>query len=75
MNIFPNSLLLIILLLETRYFTKKDNHLETCQLGGINSQINHILVRRSDFKLVRDIKVISGEEVVAQHRMLVSDMK
>ena len=30
--------------------------------------------RRSDFKLMRDIKVILGEEVVTQHRMLVSDM-
>ena len=56
------------------YFTKKDNHLITYQSGGINSQIDYILVRRSDFKLMRDIKVILGEEVVTQHRMLVSDM-
>lgn len=57
------------------YFTKKDNHLITYQSGGFNSQIDYILVRRSDFKLVRDMKVIPGEEVVTQHRLLVCDMK
>ena len=49
------------------YFTKKDNHMITYQSGGINSQIDYILVRRSGFKLIRDIKVIPGEEVVTQH--------
>ena len=39
------------------YFTKKDNHLITYQSGDINSQIDYILARRSDFKLVRDIKL------------------
>ena len=56
------------------YFTKKDNHPILYQSGGINSQIDCILVRRLDFKLVRDIKVILGEEMVTQHRMLVSDI-
>ena len=46
------------------YFTKKDNHLITYQSGGISSQTDYILVRRLDFKLARDIKVIPGEEVV-----------
>ena len=55
------------------YFTKKDNHLITYQSSGINGQIDYTLLRRSNFKLVRDIKVIPGEEVVTQHRMLVSD--
>ena len=49
------------------YFTKKDNHVTTYQSGGTSSQIDYILVRRSDFKLVRDIKVIHGEDVVTQH--------
>ena len=34
------------------YFTKKDNHLITYQSSGINSQIDYILVRRSDFKFL-----------------------
>ena len=55
-------------------FTKKDSHLITYQSGGNSSQIDYVLVRKSDLKLVRDIKVIPGEEVLTQHRMLVSDM-
>ena len=57
------------------YFTKKDSHLITYQSGGISRQIDYTLARRSDFKLVRDIKVIPGEEVVTQHRMFVSQIK
>ena len=57
------------------YFTKKDNHLITYQSGGINSQIDYIPVRRSNFKLLRGIKAIPGEEVVTQHGMLVSDIE
>ena len=57
------------------YFTKKDNHPITYQSGGINSQIDYILVRKFDFKLVRDIKGIPGEKVVTQHRTLVSHIE
>ena len=57
------------------YFTKKDNHQITYQLRGVSSLTDYILVRRSDFKLVRDIKVIPGEQVVTQHQMLVSDIE
>ena len=63
------------LVVRNSYFTKKDNHPILYQSGGINSQIDCILVRRLDFKLVRDIKVILGEEMVTQHRMLVSDIE
>ena len=54
------------------YFTNKESHLITYQSGGISSQIDYILARRSDFKLMRDIKVIRGK-MVTQHRILVSD--
>ena len=57
------------------YFTKKDNHLITYQSGSVNSLTDYILVRRSDFKLVRDIKVIPGKQVVTQRQMLVSDIE
>ena len=49
------------------YFTKKDNHLITYQSRGISTQIDYNLARRSNFRLVRDIKIIPGEEVVTQH--------
>ena len=54
---------------------KKDNHLITYDSGGNSSQIDYIFVRKSDFKQVRNIKVIPGEEVVTQYRLIVSDMK
>ena len=60
------------------HFHKKDNHLITYRSGGHSShgnssQIDYILVRK--FKQIRNIKVITGREVVTQHRLLVSDMK
>ena len=57
------------------HFHKKDNHLITYHSGGNSSQIDYILVRKSDFKQVRNIKVIPGEEVVTEYRLIVSDMK
>ena len=57
------------------HFHKKDNHLITYHSGGKSNQKDYILVRKSDFKQVRNIKVIPGEEDVTQHRLLVSDMK
>ena len=57
------------------HFHKKENHLITYQLGGNSNQIDYILVRKSDFKQVHNIKVIPGEEAVTQHRLLVTDMK
>ena len=38
------------------------------------SQIDYILVRKSDFKSVRDVKVIVGE-CVSQHKMLAGDIE
>ena len=57
------------------HFHKKDNHLITYHSGGNSSQIDYILVRKSDFKQVRNIKAIPGEKVATQHRLLVSDIK
>ena len=37
--------------------------------------MGYVLVRRSDFKLVGNIKVIPGENVVTQNRTLVSDIE
>ena len=57
------------------YFVKKDNHLITYQSGGCSSQVDYILFKKRDFKLVKDVKVIPGEECAAQHRILVCDLK
>ena len=57
------------LVIANTHFHKKDNHLITYHSGGNSSQIDYILVRKSDFKQVRNIKVIPGKEVSTQHRL------
>ena len=56
-------------------FVKKDNHLITYQSGGYSSQIDYILLQCNKFHLVEDIKVVSGEECITQHRLLICDLK
>ena len=52
------------------FFNKKEEHLITYTSGRNSSQIDFIMTRRADLKEMRDCKVISGEEVVSQHRLL-----
>ena len=49
------------LVITNTFFTKCDSQLLTFRSGNACSQIDYILVRKSDFKSVRDVKVISGE--------------
>ena len=43
------------LVVANTHFYKKDNHLITYHSGGNSSQADYILVRKSDFKQVRNI--------------------
>ena len=43
--------------------------------GACKTQINYILVRNKDRKLVKDVKVVPSEEVVLQHCIVVPDIK
>ena len=43
--------------------------------GACNTQIDYILVRNKDRKLVKDVKVIPSEEVVSQHHIVISNVK
>ena len=63
------------LVITNTYFTKHDSQLLTFGSGNAYSQIDYILVWKSDFKSVRDVKVISGEECVSQHKLLVGDLE
>ena len=56
-------------------FVKKDNLLIMYQSGGCSSQIDYILLQCNKFHLVKDIKVIQGEECITQHRVLIYDLK
>ena len=54
------------------YFVKKPAHRVTYKSGGRSSQVVDVMVRRRRIKEVVDIKVIVGESVAKQHRIVVS---
>ena len=56
-------------------FKKRRNHLITYKSGGNETQIDYIMVRKEDRKFVMDCKLIPGEPVVAQHRLLMADLR
>ncbi|XP_022014116.1 craniofacial development protein 2-like [Helianthus annuus] len=56
------------------FFRKRESHLITFSSGAHNTQVDYILMRRGDRRWWMDCKVIPGEQVVAQHRLLVADI-
>ncbi|XP_046962198.1 uncharacterized protein LOC124531732 [Vanessa cardui] len=57
------------------YFQKKPEHLITYKCSEYNTQIDYILASNNIFKLYKDCKVIPGNGLSSQHRLLVSVMK
>ena len=55
-------------------FRKAEKHLITYSSGGRQSQIDYILTRKGEQKQVKDCKVINGEAIATQHRLLVMDI-
>ena len=56
------------------YFKKREEHLITYKSGVVSSQIDFFLVRKIDKRSYNDCKVIPGESLTAQHKVLVLDM-
>ncbi|KAG2457342.1 CFDP2 protein, partial [Polypterus senegalus] len=56
------------------YFKKREEHRMTYKSGGRCTQVDYILCRRVDLKEIEDCKVVAGESVVKQHRMVVCRM-
>jgi len=56
-------------------FKKEDKKLVTYESGGVSSTIDYLLMRKCDKRMVTNVKVIAGEEVVSQHRLLIGDYK
>ena len=52
--------------------TKSIDRRVTYESGPSKSQIDYVLVRRSELPTLMDIKTIVGEECIQQHRLLVS---
>ncbi|XP_064103331.1 uncharacterized protein LOC135213280 [Macrobrachium nipponense] len=59
----------------TTWFQKLDKYLITYESGGVQSQIDFVLVRGADRSNVTNCKVIVGEAYVKQHRLVVMDFK
>jgi hypothetical protein len=56
-------------------FRKRVSHLVTFSSDQHYSQIDFILARREDRHACLDCKVISGECVVSQHKLVVADFR
>ncbi|KAK3565044.1 hypothetical protein QTP86_032471, partial [Hemibagrus guttatus] len=56
------------------YFQKREEHRVTYKSGGRRTQVDYILCRRGNLKEISDCKVVVGESVARQHRMVVSRM-
>ena len=61
------------LLVANTFFRKRQSHLVTFSSAQHSSQIDFVLTRRRDRRACLDCKVIPGECVVAQHKLVVAD--
>ncbi|XP_009587941.1 uncharacterized protein [Nicotiana tomentosiformis] len=55
-------------------FSKREEHLVTFRSMVAKTQIDYLLLRRSDRGLCKDCKVIPSETLTSQHRLLVMDV-
>ena len=53
------------------FFKKEDSKLITYQSGYNRSMIDYLMVRKTDRCLLKDVKVISSEDCVPQHLMVI----
>ncbi|KAK3554952.1 hypothetical protein QTP86_001867 [Hemibagrus guttatus] len=56
------------------YFQKREEHRVTYKSGGRSTQVDYILCRRGNLKEISNCKVVVGESVARQHRMVVCRM-
>ena len=63
------------LVLANTCFKKRDLHMITFKSGSNHSQIDFLLTRRINESICKDYKVIPGEALTTQHRLLVLDVK
>ena len=63
------------LALGNSFFKKRKEHYVTYMSGTNRTVIDYILVRRQDLRGLTDCKVIPGESIAGQHRLLVASME
>ena len=52
-------------------FKEEDSKIITYQCGDNSSMINHLMIRKTECCIVKDVKVITSEECVTQHQMVI----
>ncbi|XP_067129896.1 uncharacterized protein [Centruroides vittatus] len=57
------------------YFDKCEEHLITYKSRDHKTQIDYLLTRRTTLKEIKECKVIPGEDLTSQHRLLVMELK
>jgi len=55
-------------------FTKQEAKLVTYVAGPVKSTVDYIMVRQEDKAKIQNVKVITTEECVPKHKLLVMDM-
>ena len=65
---FADAMNLVIL---NTWFTKGELKMVTYESGGNKTVVDYMLVRKCDLAKVTDINVITSEECVQQHKLLV----
>ncbi|XP_070015544.1 uncharacterized protein [Nicotiana sylvestris] len=55
-------------------FLKREEHLVTYQSSMAKTQIDYLLLKRCDRRLCEDCKIILGDTLAMQHRLLVMDI-
>jgi len=63
------------LTIATTCFRKRKEHLITYKSGASFSQIDFFFIRKYDRKICLDCKVIPGESLTTQHRVMVMDVR
>ena len=56
------------------WFKKERTKLISYAAGGVESTVDYVLLRQRDRCMVRDAKIICGEECVPKHQLLVVDL-
>ncbi|XP_063891135.1 uncharacterized protein LOC135116981 [Helicoverpa armigera] len=57
------------------WFNKREEHFVTYKSGHHTTQIDYFLVKRSSLYCVKNCKVLPGEALVTQHRLVILDVK
>jgi len=54
---------------------KQETQLVTYAAGPVKSTVDYIIVRQKDKEKVHNVEVISNEECIPKHKLLVMDMR